>query len=98
LAFFAFFFAAFFAFLAIISSQGLNGETRHEGCSAEGQPRNILDDKLNRFAPLCPAPSHLRHRVIHSCCAVSGDFGRRIRFAAHATITRERASTSRRIH
>lgn len=60
----------------------VNGETRHEGCSAEGQPRNILDDKLSRFAALCPALSHPCHRVIHSSDAFSGDFGSRIRIAA----------------
>jgi hypothetical protein len=42
LAFFAFF--AFFAFLAIVSSQGLmDGNATREACSAEGQPRNILE-------------------------------------------------------
>src|SRR3954453_21479286 len=59
----------------------VNGETRHEGCSAEGQPRNILDDKLSRFARFCPALSHPCHRVIHSSDAFSGDFGPRIRIA-----------------
>lgn len=61
---------------------GVNGGTRHEGCSAEGQPRNILDDKLSRFGAGCPALSHLRHRVIHSSDAFSGDFCPRIRLGA----------------
>src|SRR5690349_16713754 len=29
-------------------------ETRHEACSAEGQPRNILEHNPNRFAARCP--------------------------------------------
>jgi len=67
LAFFAFF--AFFAFLAIVSSQGFNGGTRREGCSAEGQPCNILTNKLSRFAARCPALSRHCHCVIHSSSA-----------------------------
>jgi len=46
-------------------------ETRHEACSAEGQPRNILERNPNRFAGRCPALSRRRHRVIHSCYAIS---------------------------
>jgi hypothetical protein len=66
--FFAFF--AFFAFLAIVSSQEFHGLKRdYEACSAEGQPHNILDGKLNRFAACCLALSRQRHRVIHSCYA-----------------------------
>jgi hypothetical protein len=56
LAFFAFF--AFFAFLAIASSQCLWMETPHEACSAEGQPRNILNmipTDSGRAAPRCHA-------------------------------------------
>jgi hypothetical protein len=56
-------------------------ETRHEACSAEGQPRNILDHKLSRFAGGCPVLSHLCHYVIHSSDAFSGDFCPRIRIA-----------------
>src|SRR4030081_3614327 len=44
-------------------------ETRHEACSAEGQPRNILECNPNRFAGRCPALSRRCHRVIHSCYA-----------------------------
>jgi len=44
-------------------------ETRHEACSAEGQPRNILEGNPNRFAARCPALSRRYHRVIHSCYA-----------------------------
>jgi hypothetical protein len=85
LAFFALAFFAFFAFLAIVSSQGFHGLKRDtEACLAEGQPRNILDDKLSRFARFCPALSHPCHRVIHSSDAFSGDFGPRIRIAGHA--------------
>lgn len=62
----------------------VNGETRHEGCSAEGQPRNILRRKLSRFAGDCPAQSHPCHHVIHSSDAFSGDFGARIRITASA--------------
>ena len=66
--FFAFF--AFFAFLAIVSSQEFHGLKRdYEACSAEGQPYNILDGKLSRFAARCLALSRQRHRVIHSCYA-----------------------------
>jgi hypothetical protein len=65
----------------------VNGETRHEGCSAEGQPRNILGDKLSRFAGACPALSHLCHCVIHSSDAFSGDFYPRIRIAARRDTT-----------
>jgi hypothetical protein len=44
-------FFAFFAFLAIVSSQGFHGLKRDtEACLAEGQPRNILDDDPSRFA------------------------------------------------
>jgi hypothetical protein len=86
LAFFAFFFVAFFAFLAIVILIGVNGETRHEGCSAEGQPRNILDGKLSRFAQLCPASSHPCHRVIHRSDAFSGDFAARIRIKRRLTM------------
>src|ERR1700737_3371040 len=75
LAFFAFF--AFFAFLAIASSFGLWMETRHEACSAEGQPRNILKRNPNRFAARCPALSRRRHPVIHSCYAFLRCFRRR---------------------
>ena len=42
-------------------------ETRHEACSAEGQPRNILECNPNRFARRCPALSRMCHCVIHSC-------------------------------
>jgi len=44
-------------------------ETRHEACSAEGQPRNILEGNPNRFAARCPALSRRCHCVIHSCYA-----------------------------
>src|SRR3981081_2146712 len=44
-------------------------ETRHEACSAEGQPHNILEYNPNRFAGRCPALSRRCHRVIHSCYA-----------------------------
>src|ERR1700719_3228187 len=44
-------------------------ETRHEACSAEGQPRNILKCNPSRFAGRCPALSRRCHRVIHSCYA-----------------------------
>src|SRR6516165_7913063 len=60
----------------------VNGGTRHEACSAEGQPRNILRTKLNRFAARCPALSRHCHCVIHSCYAFAGDFCARIRLAA----------------
>src|SRR5215831_10400796 len=36
-----------------------------EACSAEGQPRNILEPNLNRFAARCPALSRQCHYVIH---------------------------------
>jgi hypothetical protein len=73
LAFFAFF--AFFAFLAIVSSQGFNGLKRDsEACLAEGQPRNILTRKLNRFAGRCRVLSRRCHRVIHSCYAFDAAF------------------------
>jgi len=49
-------------------------ETRHEACSAEGQPRNILDGNPNRFAARCPALSRRCHYVIHSCYAFSDVF------------------------
>ena len=65
----------------------VNGETRHEERSAEGQPRNILADKLSRFARPCLALSHLCHYVIHSSDAFLGDFGPRIRIAEHADAT-----------
>jgi len=56
-------------------------ETRHEACSAEGQPRNILDCNPNRFAGRCPALSRCCHCVIHSCYAFfdafRADFHRR---------------------
>jgi hypothetical protein len=53
LAFFAFF--AFFAFLAIVSSQGYNGlNATREACSAEGQPRNILKDKVQQIRSRLP--------------------------------------------
>ena len=66
LAFFAFF--AFFAFLAIVNPLRVQWmETRHEGCSAEGQPRNILECNPSRFAGRCPALSRRCHCVIHSC-------------------------------
>jgi hypothetical protein len=53
LAFFAFF--AFFAFLAIVSSQGYNGlNATREACSAEGQPRNILGDKVQQIRAALP--------------------------------------------
>src|SRR2546430_11801537 len=42
-------------------------ETRHEVCSAEGQPRNILECNPNRFAACCPALSRRCRCVIHSC-------------------------------
>jgi hypothetical protein len=44
-------------------------ETRHEACSAEGQPRNILEYNPNRFAARCLALSRHCHRFIHSCYA-----------------------------
>ena len=44
-------------------------ETRHEACSAEGQPRNILATISNRFAGCCRVLSRGRHGVIHSCYA-----------------------------
>ena len=49
-------------------------ETRHEACSAEGQPRNILKCNPTRFASRCPALSRHCHRVIHSCYAFWRDF------------------------
>jgi hypothetical protein len=49
-------------------------ETRHEACSAEGQPRNILKGNPNRFAARCPALSRRCHYVIHSCYAFSDVF------------------------
>jgi hypothetical protein len=49
-------------------------ETRHEACSAEGQPRNILDRNPNRFAARCPALSRRCHCVIHSCYAFRTHF------------------------
>jgi hypothetical protein len=70
-AFFAFFtFLAFFAFLAIASSFRFNGWKRDaEACSAEGQPRNILECNPNRFAGRCLAPSRQCHCVIHNSYA-----------------------------
>jgi hypothetical protein len=66
LAFFAFF--AFFAFLAIVSSQGFNGlNATREACSAEGQPRNILEREFTRFAARCRVLSRRCHCVIHRC-------------------------------
>jgi hypothetical protein len=59
----------------------VNGETRHEERAVEGQPRNILESKLSRFASVCPALSYLCHPVIHSSDAFSGDFCPRIRIA-----------------
>src|ERR1700688_1416583 len=52
-------------------------ETRHEACSAEGQPRNILECNPNRFAGRCPALSRHGHCVIHSCYAFLAHFNRR---------------------
>jgi hypothetical protein len=52
-------------------------ETRHEACSAEGQPRNILDRDPNRFGGRCPALSCRCHRVIHSCSAFFAHFSPR---------------------
>jgi len=51
-------------------------ETRHEACSAEGQPRNILECNPNRFAARCLALSRQCHRVIHSCYAFWRVFGK----------------------
>jgi hypothetical protein len=41
---------------------------------AEGQPRNILSAKLNRFAGRCRVLSRRCHRVIHSCYAFEATF------------------------
>src|ERR1700680_46000 len=57
-------------------------ETRHEACSAEGQPRNILERDPNRFAARCLAPSRGSHRVIHSCYALWCVFSRAKRSAS----------------
>jgi len=41
---------------------------------AEGQPRNILNAKLSRFAGRCRVLSPCCHRVIHSCYAFGTTF------------------------
>jgi hypothetical protein len=89
-AFFAFFtFFAFFAFLAIVNPLRVQWmETRHEACSAEGQPHNILDRNPNRFAARCPALSRQCHCVIHSCYAFLTLFRRTARAAAQKTAPR----------
>jgi hypothetical protein len=89
-AFFAFFtFFAFFAFLAIVNPLRVQWmETRHEACSAEGHPCNILDRNPNRFAARCPALSRQCHRVIHSCYALLTLFRRTTRAAAQKSAPR----------
>jgi hypothetical protein len=63
-------------------------ETRHEACSAEGHPCNILDRNPNRFAARCPALSRQCHCVIHSCYAFLTLFRRTTRAAAQKSAPR----------
>ena len=67
-------------------------ETRHEACSAEGQPHNILEHNPSRFAARCPAPSRQCHRVIHRCYAIWACFSPREALANRILLRRERSA------